>query len=128
MKITPRHFAAAQYTVIAFFTLATWYTMLTPWERAVGQIEFMFAPGYEYRKFFVWLAITNLLTVFIAIAFWSKRSTSHPLALILALLSVGLFIWAIWQSNNTFIFNYGLGCLLAIFSWLRPNPSFKRDA
>jgi hypothetical protein len=45
VNISPRHFAATQYTVIGVFAVASWYTMLTPWERALGQLEFMFAPS-----------------------------------------------------------------------------------
>ena len=114
MKITARHFAAAQYSVMAMFVVASWYTMLTPWERALGQLEFIFAPGYENREFFVWLAIANLLTVVVALAFWSKRAASYPLASLLVCASVGLLAWAIWSSDATFIFSYSLGCFLSI--------------
>ena len=128
MKITARHFAAAQYTILAVFVVASWYTMLTPWERAPGQLEFMFSPGYENREFFVWLAITNFLTVVVALTFWSKRATSYPLAPLLVCASVGLLAWALWSSGATLIFNYSLGCILSIWSWWQPNKSFKRDA
>ena len=128
MNITARHFAAAQYTVMAVFVVASWYTMFTPWERALGQLEFIFAPGYENREFFVWLAIANFLTVVVALTFWSKRAASYPLAPLLVCASVGLLAWALWLSDATFIFNYSLGCTLSIWSWWQPNKSFKRDA
>jgi hypothetical protein len=128
VNITARHFAAAQYTVMAAFVVASWYTMLTPWERALGQLEFIFAPSYEKREFFIWLAITNSLTVVVALAFWSKRAASYPLAPLLVCAFVGLLAWAIWSSNTPFIFAYSLGCMLSIWSWWQPNKSFKRDA
>ena len=126
MNITPRHLAAAQYTVIAAFVVASWCTLLSPWERAVNQLEFIFSPDYEDRGVFIWLAMATLLTVLVTIAFWLKRAASTPLAPVLALMSIGLFIWAIVWSDSTFIFNYGLGCLLAVFSWLRPDHQRKR--
>ena len=101
--------------------------MLTPWERAPGQLDFIFAPDYENREFFVWLAITSLLTVVVALAFWFKSAASYPLAPLLVCASVGLLAWALWSSNATFIFNYSLGCALSIWSWWQPNKSFKRD-
>ena len=61
---------------MAVFMVASWYTMLTPWERALGQLEFMFAPGYENREVFVWLAIANLLAVVVALTFWFRRAAS----------------------------------------------------
>ena len=128
MTITARHFAAAQYTVMAVFFAATWYTLLTPWEGAIGQLEFMFAPGYENRELFVWLAITNLLTVVVALTFWSKRAESYPLAFLLVCASIGLFAWALWSSDATFIFSYSFGCIFSIWSWWQPNKSFKWDA
>ena len=128
VTITARHFAAAQYTVMAVFFAATWYTLLTPWEGAIGQLEFMFAPGYENRVFFVWLAITNLLTVVVALTFWSKRAESYPLAFLLVCASLGLFAWALWSSDATFIFSYSFGCILSIWSWWQLNKSFKWDA
>ena len=128
MKITARHFAAAQYTVLAVFVVASWYTLLSPLEQAPSQLEFMFVPGYENREFFVGLAVTSFLTVAVAIAFWFKRAASYPLAPLLVCASIGLLAWAILASNSTFIFNYSLGCALAIWSWWQPNKSFKRDA
>jgi hypothetical protein len=128
VKITARHLAAAQYTVLAVFVIAVWYTMLTPWERAPSQLEFIFSTGYENREFFVWLAIANLLTVIVALTFWSKRAASYPLAPLLVFASVGLLAWALWSSDATFIFSYALGCILSIWSWWQPNKSFKRDA
>lgn len=128
MNITARHFAAAQYTVMAVFVVASWYTMLTPWAQALSQLEFIFAPGYENREFFVWLAITNLLTIVVALTFWSKRAASYPLAPLLVCASVGLLAWALWSSDATFIFSYSLGCILSTWSWWQPNKSFKRDA
>ena len=128
MNITPRHLAAAQYTVIAVFVVASWYTLLWPWERAVSQLEFIFSPDHEDQGVFIWLAMATLLTLLVAITFWFKRAASTPLAPTLALLSIGLFVWAILWSDSTFIFNYGLGCLLAVFSWLRPAHQLERAA
>lgn len=128
VNITPRHFAAAQYTVLAVFMVASWYTMLTPWERARGQLKFMFAPGYENREFFVWLAISNLLTVVVALTFWFRRASSYPLAPLLACAAAGLLAWALRWSDSTFIFSYSLGCILSIWQWWQPNKSFKRVA
>ena len=128
MNITPRHLAAAQYTVMAAFMVATWYTLLTPWEHALGQLEFMFSPGYEYREFFVWLAIANWLTVVVALTFWFKRAASYPLAPLLVCAAVGLLAWALWSSDARFIFSYSFGCILSLWSWWQPNKSFKRDA
>lgn len=121
VNLAPRHFAAVQYTVLAVFVAASWYTMLSPWERVLGQLEFMFAPDYKNRMFFVWLAIANVLTVIVAFTFWFKRAASYPLSLLLVCVSVGLLTWSIWWSNATFIFSYTLGCILSILSWRRPN-------
>ena len=126
MNITPRHLAAAQYTVIAAFVVASWCKLLGPWEGAVSQLEFIFSPGHEDRGVFIWLAMATILTLLAAITFWFKRAASRPLAPALAVLSMGLFIWAIVWSDTTFIVNYGLGCLLAIFSWLRPDHQLER--
>ncbi len=110
------------------FIVGSWYTMLTPWERALGQLEFLFMPGHENREFFVWLAITNFLTVVVAFTFWFRRAASYPLAPLLVCAAIGLLAWALWWSDATFIFSYLLGCILSIWQWWQPNKSFKRDA
>jgi hypothetical protein len=126
--MTPRHAAAALYTIMAVFMVASWYTMLTPWERALSQLRFIFSPSYEHRTFFVCFAIVGILTVAIAFAFWIKRAESYPVAPFLVCISVGLLAWSLWSSDATFIFNYMLGCIFSVWSWWRPNYSFKRDA
>lgn len=116
MNISPRHLAAS------------WYVLLSPIERAREQLESMFVPGAANREFFVWLVIANFLSVVAAVAFWFKRAASYPLSPILVCVSVVLLVWALWWSDATFVLIYALGCIFSIWSWRRPNPSFKRDA
>jgi hypothetical protein len=108
--------------------VASWYVMLTPWERALDQLTLIFASGYESRDFFVWLVIANVVTLVVAVTFWFKSAASYPLALILVGATAGLLAWSILWSDSTFIFIYLLGCLLSIWSWRQPNPAFKRDS
>jgi hypothetical protein len=88
----------------------------------------MFSASAENREFFIWLVIANLLTVTVAVTFWFKRAATYPLAPLLVCLSVLLLAWALWWSDMGFILVYALGCVFSIWSWRRPNPSFKRDA
>lgn len=128
MNFSPRHLAAALYTMIAVFAAASWYVLLSPMEGAREQLVSMFAPGAANREFFVWLVISNLLTVVVAVTFGFKRAALYPLAPILVCVSVVLLAWALRRSDVTFILVYALGCIFSIWSWRRPNPSFKRDA
>ncbi|OYY40390.1 MAG: hypothetical protein B7Y56_15985 [Gallionellales bacterium 35-53-114] len=110
------------------FVIASWFTILTPWDRALGQLEFMFSPSYENREFFVWLVIANFFTAVVAVTFWFKLSTSYPFAFMLVCVSAALLVWAVWWSDLMFILSYALGLALSIGSWRRANPAFKRDA
>jgi hypothetical protein len=128
MNIRPHHLAAAHYSIIAVFAVATWCLLLLPIEQARGQLDSMFAPDTENREFFIWLVIADLLTVIVAVTFWFKRAASYPLAPVLVFVSVVLLAWALWWSNVMFAFIYALGSTFSIWSWRRPNTSFKRDA
>ena len=94
-------------------------------ERAYAQLEYVFASNYEYRDYFIWLAISNTFTIVVAIAFWFKCAAAQPLSPILVLCSVGFLVWSIIFGDSTWIFNYTLGFLLAVWSWRRPNQSFQ---
>lgn len=128
MNISPRHLAAAQYSMIAVFVFASWCLLLSPIEQARGQLDSMFAPGTENRQFFIWLVIANLFTMIVAVTFWFKRAASYPLAPVLVIVSVMLLAWALWWSDVMFIFIYALGCIFSIWSWRLPNTSVERDA
>ena len=128
MSLSPRHLAAAQYTVISVFVIASWFTMLTPWEHALSLLEFMFSPSYENRKFFIWLAIANFFTAVVAVTFWFKLSATYPFAFMLVCFSAALLVWAVWWSDSMFILSYAFGLALSIWSWRRANPAFKRDS
>ena len=121
MNFSPRHLAAAHYTMIALFAVATWYFLLSPIEQARGQLVSMFSPGADHRRFFILLVIASLLTVIMAVTFWFKRAASYPLALLLVCLSFALLAWALWWSDVRFIFIYALGCIFSIWSWRQPN-------
>lgn len=127
MNISARHLAATQYTMITVFFVASWYVLLTPIDQARDMLESLFAPGAANREFFVWFVIANFFTLIAAVSFWFKRAALFPLAPILVCVSVGLFAWALWWSDTLFIFIFALGCIFSIWSWRRPNPSFKRD-
>lgn len=128
MNLSPRHLAAAQYTVISASAIASWLTMLTPWEQAIGQLEFIFSPNNENRGFFIWLAIANFFTVLVAVTFWFKQSATYPFVLLLVCISAALLVWAVWWSNSVFILSYGLGLLLSIWLWQRAKLVRKRDS
>ena len=128
MKISPRYFAAVQFTVVGAFSLAAWVSMLSPVDRSLGQIEFVFSPSYENRELFVWFAVATLFTIAIATFYWFKQSTIRPMASLLVFGSALLFALSIWQFSSTFILSYGLGLFFAVWSWFRPNPAVKRDA
>ncbi|MBL8512340.1 MAG: hypothetical protein JNM52_11925 [Betaproteobacteria bacterium] len=122
MKIPPRYFAAVQFTVVGAFSVAVWVLMLSPVERSLAQIEFIFSPSNEHREFFVWFAVATLFTIAIAASYWFKQSTIRPMASLLVLGSALLFALSVWQFGSTFIFGYGLGLFFAVGSWGRPNP------
>lgn len=128
MNITPRYFAATQYTILAAFSVVSWWVLLFPAERARGQLEYIFAPGYEHRNFFIWLAVTHIMTVLMAITFWLKRAATAPLAAILVGASGGLLGLAVWPFGATFIGAYSLGCAFAVWSWRTSNLSLHTDA
>ena len=128
MRITPRHLAAAQYSVLAIFLWASWWLLLSPPERAMGQLQFIFAPSYENRIFFVFYALSVIVATALAISFWFLRSSVKPFASWLAVVAVIFFAIAIWLFDSSLILGFGLGCALALWSHFAPNQSFKRDA
>jgi hypothetical protein len=127
MNITPRHFAAVQYSVLAVFLLASWLLLLSPPERAIGQLQFIFAPSYENRTFFVFYALSAVAASVLAISFWFPRSRLKPLASWLALIAALFFAIAVWLFDSSLILGFGLGCAFALWSHLAPNQSFNRD-
>ena len=125
MKISPRHLAAAHYTIIAVFVVASWRLLLTPLDQAIAQLESMLAPGADNRIFFIWLIAANLLTVATAIAFWFRRASSYPFSVVLVCISVALLTWALLWSDVAFMVIYAIGCSLSVWSWWQPNLSLK---
>ena len=121
MKITPRHLAAAHYSVLAVFLWAIWWLLLSPPERAIGQLQFIFAPTYENRTFFVFSAMSGIAATALAISFWFVRSSVKPFASWLAVIAVIFFAVAIWLFDSSLIFGFGLGCALALWSRFAPN-------
>ena len=121
VNLSPRHLAAAQYTMIAVFVAASWHLLFSPMEQARSQLEAMFASGTENRAFFIWLTIANLLTVVLAVSFWFKGAASYPLAPFLVCVSAALLAWAVWWSDSTFILMYAFGLVLSVWSWRRPS-------
>ena len=126
MTLKLHHFAAATYTLIAFFLLASWLLLLTPADNAQQQIEAMFSEQYEHRTFFISLTIVTLFTCVLAISFWFKKSSSRPISDILAIISLLLFGIAIWQFELGQAIEYGLGFSLAAWSWYKPNLELSR--
>lgn len=127
MKITPRHFAAVQFTILGAFCLAAWWILLSPISRAVEQFGFLFAPDYELREFFVWLAVFTLITVAVGIAFWFRKAAKRPLASILVVCAGFLLGLSILWFDAIFIFSCALGLSFAVWSWLRANIGSERD-
>ena len=124
----PRHLAAAQYTVLAIFLWASWLLILSPPERAIGQLEFIFSPSYENRTFFVFYALAAIISTVLCITFWFQQASLAPLATWLAVISAIFFAIALWQFDTSLILGFGLGCFFSLWSRIAPNPSFKRDA
>ena len=124
----PRHLAAAQYTVLAIFLWASWLLLLSPPERTMGQLEFIFSPNYESRTFFVFFAIAAIISTVLGISFWFQKASSIPLATCLAVISALFFAIALWLFDTSLILGFGLGCVFALWSRFAPNQSFKRDA
>jgi magnesium-transporting ATPase (P-type) len=127
MRILPRHLAATQYTIIAVFMVAAWWTMLSPIDRAREQLEHVFAADYENRSFFIWLAITTLLTILIAGLSWLKHAENKALSVMLAFLGAILLGIALWRFDKVFIGSYLLGWGLSIWAWRKPNSALNPD-
>lgn len=124
----PRHFAAIQYAVLAIFLFASWVVLLSPPERAIGQLEVIFAQNYEYRTFFIFFAIVPFFATALCILFCLQRANLLPLANWLAVVSLACFAVAIWLFDTSLILGFGFGCACAVYSRFAPNPTFKRDA
>ena len=124
----PRHFAAIYYAILAIYFWASWSLLLLPHERAIGQLEVIFAPNYEYRTFFIFFAIIPFIVTALSIAFCFQRANLVPLANWLAVVSVVCFVVAIWLFDTSLILSFGFGCACAVYSRFTPNSSFKRDA
>jgi len=117
--LKPRHFAAIQYAILAIFLWASWALLLSPPERAIGQLEVIFAPNYENRAFFIFFAIAPIIATFLCIAFCFQRASLVPLANWLAVVSVVCFAVAIWLFDTSLILGFGFGCACAVYSRLR---------
>jgi hypothetical protein len=126
MMLKPRHLAAVQYSLLATFLGANWYNLLSPPERAIGQLQFIFAEGYERRVFFIVLAFTTIAAFLLAVAYWLPRSTLSPFSTVLPLVAVGLFGVALWQFDNTLTFGFGLACSFAL--WARYAPNMEQNS
>ncbi|HSI23391.1 MAG TPA: hypothetical protein VK959_10255 [Methylophilaceae bacterium] len=94
----------------------------------MGQLEFIFAPSYENRTFFVFYAIAAIISTVLSITFWFQRAGLTPLATWLAVISAIFFAIALWLFDTSLILGFGLGCVFALWSRFAPNQSFKRDA
>lgn len=126
MILKPRHLAAAQYSVMAIFLVATWYLLLSPFNRAIRQLEVMFATSYDERTFLVLIALATVVAVFLAVAYWFPRSASYPFSLILSFVAVAVFGVALWQFSATLIFGFGFGSGLALWTCYEPNAAINR--
>jgi hypothetical protein len=120
MTIIPRHLAAIQYSTIAVCLAVSWWVLLSPIERARGQLDFIFSPGHENRKFFIWLAISTITTTLMAISFWLKRATNIRFSALLVFASTILLGVAIRWFDTTFIVAYFLGFACSVWSWSKP--------
>jgi len=125
--LKPRHLAAAQYTVLAIFFWASWKLLLSPLERAIGQFEFIFAPSYENRTFFIFYAVAAIISTILSVIFWFQKASLMPLSTWLAVTSAIFFVIALWLFDTSLILGFGLGCVFALWSRFAPNHSFKRD-
>ena len=76
MALRPRHFAAAQYSIIGLFMIASWHVLLSPYDRAADQLSYIFADGYEYRWHFIFLAVITPAALLPAVLYWFARSAS----------------------------------------------------
>jgi hypothetical protein len=121
LKITTRHIAAVQFAITGVFLIAIWWLLLEPFERTVAQLKFIFAPGYENRAFFIWLAVASVTTGVLAIAFCSRRAENFAFAASLTFCSALLFVLSLWQFDNSLIYSYGAGLGLSIWSLIRPH-------
>ena len=127
MNLSPRHLAAIQYTIIATFHVASWWVLLSPVERARGQLEFILASEYENRNFFIWLVIATIITTLMAMTFWLKRATTASFSALLAFASAILLGGAIKWFDSTFIVTYSLGFVCSLWSWGMSKSLLKTD-
>lgn len=125
MVLMPRHLAAAQYSLLAAFLVASWYVLLSPPEKTLGQLEFIFAEGYEKRTFFILFALSTVAASLLAVLYWLPSSTLSPLSKILPFTAIAVFALAVWQFDTTLIFGFGLGCSLALWAWYAPNTALN---
>ncbi|HKO88081.1 MAG TPA: hypothetical protein VJU83_06125 [Burkholderiales bacterium] len=128
MKITPRHLAAGMFTTMGAFSLATWWLLLSPMNRAAEQLRYIFAPAYELRQFFIWLAVSSVFTVAVAFAYWFPSTDRRPFSLILLCAAALLFALSLWWFDSALVLGYGAGLWFAAWVWFRPNAAVKRDA
>ncbi|HSI38004.1 MAG TPA: hypothetical protein VK946_02920 [Methylotenera sp.] len=124
----PRHFAAIQFAILAIYLWASWLLLLSPPERAISQLEFMFAPNHENRTFFIFFAVAPIIVTALSISFCFQSSNFVPLANWLPTVAFVCFAVAVWQFDSSLILGFGLGLAFAVYSRFAPNPSFKRDA
>lgn len=125
MPVTPRHLAAAQYTILGAYSLAVWWGMLTPIATALEQLKSTFAASNELQAFFVCTAISTLFTVVIAIGYYFKQAASRPLASVLLGGALLLFALSVWRFDSVFVLAYGFGLLCAAWSWSQANTAVK---
>jgi hypothetical protein len=121
MLLKPPHLAAVWYSVLSAFLWAVWFELLFPADRALGQLQVIFAEGYPLRTFFFCLALSTLLTPLLALTFCLPVATSPIGSPMLAATALGVFALAAWQFDAVLQQNFGLGCIAAFWAWRRPN-------
>lgn len=104
MKITDKHLAGVLFLSLACLPVGIWVVFLLVGNPAnaslTAQLLYTFSPENEFRLFFIFLAMTTVVSLSLAMLWFLSRVVSLPLVLLITLLSVaqvvGYLVWAQW--------------------------------
>lgn len=123
MTLHPRHLACAQYVVIALMLLASWNTLLTPWDAPLRTLRVLFHPEFALRNYFIGSACVTLASTLVALLWCTPLARRRKVAAGLFVAGVALLAASLRLFDVTMVLINASGCLLALWAWRAPQAA-----
>lgn len=127
MTLRPRHLAGAQYAVIALMLLASWNTLLMPWDAPLRTLRVLFHPEFALRHYFIGSAAVTLGSTLVALLWFTAPARRRAVAAGLFVAGLALLAGALRLFDVTMALVNASGCLLALWAWRMPEAAVLGD-